>query len=171
MKKIFIILNLFIATSLFSQSKIGHVNSQVLLDTLNSRKEAIKQLESFKAEGMKELQEMNKAFEAAYVIFQQKEKDYSPVILKMEQEKLGRKQQELEARQQELERGLQIYNEELNKPILDRIQKAIEIIADRKKLNYVIDESATLYFKTGIDCTAEVMVELLRLDAEAIKNK
>ena len=171
MKKIFIILNLFISTSLFSQSKIGHVNSQVLLDTLNSRKEAIKQLEAFKAEGMKELQEMNRAFEAAYVIFQQKEKDYSPVILKMEQEKLGRKQQELEARQQELERGLQIYNEELNKPILDRIQKAIEIIADRKKLNYVIDESATLYFKGGIDCTAEVMVELLRLDAEAIKNK
>ncbi len=171
MKKILIILNLFISTSLFSQSKIGHVNSQVLLDTLNSRKEAIKQLESFKDEGMKELQEMNRAFEAAYVIFQQKEKDYSPVILKMEQEKLGRKQQELEARQQELERGLQIYNEELNKPILDRIQKAIEIIADRKKLNYVIDESATLYFKTGIDCTAEVMVELLRLDAEAVKNK
>ena len=75
---------------------------------------------------MKELQEMNKAFEAAYVIFQQKEKDLSPVLLKMEQEKLGRKQQELEARQQELEKGLQIYNDELNKPILDRITKAIK---------------------------------------------
>jgi hypothetical protein len=33
-----------------------------------------------------------------------------------------------------------------------------------------MDESVTLYFKGGIDCTAEVMVEMLRLDAEAIKK-
>jgi len=171
MKNILIAISLIISASSFAQSKIGHVNSQNLLDTLESRKQAIKELDAYKLEGMKELQEMNKAFEAAYVIFQQKEKEYSPVIVKMEQEKLGRKQQELESRQQELEKGLQIYNEELNKPILDRITKAIEIVADRKKMSYIIDESATLYSKGGIDCTAEVMIELLRLDAEAIKNK
>ena len=171
MKNILIAISLIISASSFAQTKIGHVNSQQLLDTLESRKQAIKALDAFKVEGMKELQEMNKAFESAYIIFQQKEKDYSPVILKMEQEKLGRKQQELESRQQQLEKELQIYNEELNKPILDRITKAIEIVADRKKLSYIIDESATLYSKGGIDCTAEVMIELLRLDAEAIKNK
>jgi outer membrane protein len=171
MKNILIAISLIISASSFAQTKIGHVNSQQLLDTLESRKQAIKALDAFKVEGMKELQEMNKAFESAYIIFQQKEKDYSPVILKMEQEKLGRKQQELESRQQQLEKELQIYNEELNKPILDRITKAIEIVADRKKLSYIIDESATLYSKGGIDCTAEVMIELVRLDAEAIKNK
>jgi Skp family chaperone for outer membrane proteins len=73
-------------------------------------------------------------------------------------------------RQQSLEQEIQAYNEELNKPILERIQKSIEIVADRKKLNYVMDESVTLYFKGGIDCTAEVMVEMLRLDAEALKK-
>ena len=171
MKNILIAITFIISVSSFAQTKIGHVNSQELLDTLESRKLAIKQLDDFKLEGMKELQEMNKAFESAYIIFQQKEKDYSPVLLKMEQEKLGRKQQELESRQQELEKGLQIYNEELNKPILDRITQAIEIIADRKKLSYIIDESATLYSKGGIDCTAEVMIELVRLDTEAIKKK
>lgn len=172
MKNILIAISLIISASSFAQSKIGHVNSQILLDTLESRKQAIKKLDTFKLEGMKELQEMNKAFEAAYVIFQQKEKDLSPVLLKMEQEKLGRKQQELESRQQELEKGMQIYNEELTKPILDRITKAIEIVADRKKMSYIIDEGGTtLYSKGGIDCTAEVMIELLRLDAEAIKNK
>ena len=171
MKNILIAISLIISASSFAQSKIGHVNSQELLDTLESRKLAIKQLDDFKLEGMKELQEMNKAFESAYIIFQQKEKEYSPVIIKIEQDKLGRKQQELETRQQELEKGMQIYNEELNKPILDRITKAIEIVAERKKMSYIIDESATLYSKGGIDCTAEVMIELLRLDAEAIKNK
>ena len=171
MKNILIAITFIISVSSFAQTKIGHVNSQELLDTLESRKQAIKQLDDFKLEGMKELQEMNKAFESAYIIFQQKEKEYSPVIIKIEQDKLGRKQQELESRQQELEKGLQIYNEELNKPILDRITQAIEIVADRKKLSYIIDESATLYSKGGIDCTAEVMIELVRLDTEAIKKK
>jgi|APGre2960657444_1045066.scaffolds.fasta_scaffold60870_2 outer membrane protein len=171
MKNILIAITFIISVSSFAQTKVGHVNSQKLLDTLQSRKLAVKQLDAFKLDGMKELQEMNKALEAAYVIFQQKEKDLSPVLLQMEQEKFNRKQQELESRQQELEKGLQIYNEELNKPILDRITKAIEIVADRKKLSYIIDESATLYSKGGIDCTAEVMIELVRLDTEAIKNK
>ncbi len=171
MKNILIAITFIISVSSFAQTKVGHVNSQKLLDTLQSRKLAVKQLDAFKLDGMKELQEMNKALEAAYVIFQQKEKDLSPVLLQMEQEKFNRKQQELESRQQELEKGLQIYNEELNKPILDRITQAIEIVADRKKLSYIIDESATLYSKGGIDCTAEVMIELVRLDTEAIKNK
>jgi outer membrane protein len=171
MKNILIAITFIISVSSFAQTKVGHVNSQKLLDTLQSRKLAVKQLDAFKLDGMKELQEMNKALEAAYVIFQQKEKDLSPVLLQMEQEKFNRKQQELESRQQELEKGLQIYNEELNKPILDRITQAIEIVADRKKLSYIIDESATLYSKGGIDCTAEVMIELVRLDTEAIKKK
>jgi len=169
MKNLLLLVTIFVSLSVFSQSKIGHVNSQKLLDTMQSRKIAMKKLDDFRAEGIKELQEMQKAFEAGYVKFESTSKDMSPVLLKMEQDKLMKKQQDIEARQGELEQGLQVYNEELNKPILDRIQKAIEIVADRKKLSYVIDESAALYFKGGIDCTAEALIEVLKLDAEAIK--
>ena len=169
MKNLLLLVTIFVSLSVFGQSKIGHVNSQKLLDTMQSRKIAIKKLDDFRSEGIKELQEMQKAFEVAYAKFEATSKDMSPVLLKMEQDKLMKKQQDIEARQGELEQGLQDYNEELNKPILDRIQKAIEIVADRKKLSYVIDESATLYFKGGIDCTAEAAIEVLRLDAEALK--
>ena len=68
-----------------------------------------------------------------------------------------------------MEEGLQIVSEELNKPILDRVQKSIDIVADRKKLNYVLDVSATMYSKGGIDITSEVITELLLLDAAARK--
>ena len=50
------------------------------------------------------------------------------------------------------------------------VQKSVEIVSDRKKINYVIDESTTLYFKGGMDITAEVLIELLRLDAESMKK-
>jgi Skp family chaperone for outer membrane proteins len=81
-----------------------------------------------------------------------------------------KKQQALQDREQTLNQEMQAYSQELNKPILERVQKAVEIVSDRKKLNYVIDESVTLYFKGGMDVTAEVIVEVLKLDAEAMKK-
>lgn len=153
-----------------AQMKIGHINSQVLIDTLQSRKDAMAALKQFEAEGVQELQEMNKAFESAYLRYQQNEKDWSPVIQKMEQEKLMKKQQALETRQVELEQQMQIYGQELNKPILDLVQTAVNNIAESKKLSYVLDETVTLYFKGGIDLTQEVMTELLKLEA-ALKTE
>ena len=90
--------------------------------------------------------------------------------MKIEEEKIMKKQQGLEDRQTALQQEMQIYTQELNKPILERVQKAVEIVSDRKKINYVLDESNTLYFKGGMDITAEVLIELLRLDAEAMKK-
>jgi predicted helicase len=52
---------------------------------------------------------------------------------------------------------------------LKRPDMGIDIVAERKKLNYVLDVSATMYSKGGIDITSEVIVELLLLDAAAKK--
>jgi outer membrane protein len=170
MKQILVALAVVFSSVGFSQTKIGHVNSQKLLDTLPSRKIALKKLEERQKEGMVELEEMQKSFEQAYRKHQETKKDKTPMLIEIDEANLMKKQQAIEMRQQSLEQEIQAYNEELNKPILERIQKAIEIIADRKKLNYIIDESVTLYFKGGIDCTQEVMVEMLRLDAESLKK-
>ena len=162
---IFITIVLFIGFQAEAQTKIGHINSQVLLDTLQSRKDAMAKLKQFEAEGVQELQEMNKAFETAYLRYQQNEKDWSPVIQKMEQDKLMKKQQGLETRQVELEQQMQIYGQELNKPILDLVQSAVNNVAKANKVSYVLDETVTLYFAGGIDLTKEVMTELLKLEA------
>jgi Skp family chaperone for outer membrane proteins len=51
------------------------------------------------------------------------------------------------------------------------VKQAVDIVAERKKLNYVIDASNMLYSKGGMDITGEVVVELLKLDASAINKK
>lgn len=153
-----------------AQVKIAHVNSQKLLDTMPSRKTAILKLRQFEETGVKELQEMEADFNAALAKYEKERPNMSPVIIKIEEEKLMRKQQSLQDREQSLNTEMQAYSQELNRPILERLQKAVEIVSERKKLNYVIDETSTLYFKGGTDITAEVAAELLRLDTEANKK-
>ena len=167
MKRVLLILVLIMGgVSANAQTKVAHINSQKLLGTLQSRKDAMTKLKKFEEEGVVELQEMNKSFETAYIRYQQNEKDWSPVIQKMEQEKLMKKQQALETRQQELEQQMQIYGQELNKPILELVQSAVNNVAESKKISYVLDETVTLYFQGGMDITNEVMSELLKLEAE-----
>jgi outer membrane protein len=113
---------------------------------------------------------MEADFNKALADYEKKRPDLSPMLIKIEEEKLMKKQQNIQDRQESLNQEMQIYSQELNKPILERVQKAVEIVSDRRKLNYVIDESVTLYFKGGTDITPEVVVELLRLDAEASKK-
>lgn len=170
MKNVILGLFVVIGFSTFAQTKIGHVDSQKLLDTLPSRKEAIKKLDSMKTSGMQELQLMDADFQKAYQDYTVNQASKSPAERQIIEGRLMQKQQMLEATQASLEEGLQIMSEELNKPILDRVQKAIDIVAERKKLNYVLDVSATMYSKGGIDITSEVVVELLLLDAAAVKK-
>jgi outer membrane protein len=170
MKKLLLALAvMFSVGTVMAQSKVAHVNSQKLLDTLPSRKIAITKLQEFEANGVKELQEMEADFNAALAKYEADRPKMTPVEIKIAEDKLMKKQTNIQEREQSLQQEMQLYSQELNKPILDRVQKSVEIVSDRKKLNYVIDESTTLYYKGGMDITNEVIIELLRLDAEATK--
>ena len=46
------------------------------------------------------------------------------------------------------------------------MQEGVKVVAERKKINYVLDLSTTLY-ASGEDITKEVIVEVLRLEKEA----
>jgi len=162
---------LSVALSVNAQQRIGHVNSAQLLDTLTSYKEAGKKLDQKKSEEIAKFQTLEKAFQAEYNKLMEEAPEMPKLMLEQEQQKLMLKQQELENFEPEMTRKLQMYQKQYMEPILERTQKAIAIVAERKKLNYIFDETVSLYFKGGIDCTAEVMTELLKLDAEAMKNK
>jgi len=172
MKKLIVVLvALMSLTQLAAQTKIAHVNSQSLLDTLPSSNVALKQLQEFEAAGMKELQEMEADFQKAYQKYATEQGTLSPVMRQYEEERLQKKQYSLQQREQELQQQMQNLSTELNAPILKRVQRAVDVVADRKKFNYVIDESVTLFHKGGTDITSEVLVELLKLDAEETKKK
>jgi outer membrane protein len=150
-----------------AQTKIAHVRSQVLLDTMPSRKAAIKEIKEIEAAGIKELKDADSAVQAAYIKYQ---KDAPGTVRQYEENRIRRMQQNLEERQQQIDQQLQSMTQEMNVVILDRVKKAVNIVATVKKYNYIIDESTTLYSAGGIDVTNDVIVELLKLEAEAKKT-
>ncbi|NDB34249.1 MAG: OmpH family outer membrane protein [Flavobacteriia bacterium] len=170
MKKLIALCLLLTATVVHGQMKFAHVNSQRLLDSLPSYKKAENDLKKFQDDGMAELSVLEKQINDAYVKLDGIKNDLTPTMLKIEQEKIMGLEQRYQQTQNLLQQQLQTLANEYNQPILDRLQKAVEIVADRKKVNYVLDTSKLLYSKGGIDITAEVKAELLRLDAEAMKK-
>ena len=164
MKKL--VLVLFVAfTALFSfgQTTIGHVNTQKVLDTMPSRKAAERELKDFENRAVKELQETQQQLQADYQTLQQKQNTMNPTAFKFEEDRLMKKSQEFQTRQQELDQQIQILSQDLNAPILDMVQKAVKIVCDREKIQYVIDESSLLY-SNGRDLTKLVIIEVLKLD-------
>ena len=165
MKKLVVVFAVFASITSIAQTKIGHVNTQKLLDTLPSRKAAMAQVQDFEKRGVDELKEMESDLQKRYTKYMSEQATLSPIIKQNEEEQLQKKQQAMQMREQEIQQKMQQLGNELNEPILKRVKKAIEIVAGRRKLNYVVDESSTLYFAGGTDITSEVLVELLRLDA------
>ena len=118
-----------------------------------------------------EFQALEKAFNEAYNKLAKEAADMPKLMLEEEQKKLMIKQQELENYEPEMTRKLQMYQQQYMEPILKRVQDAIAVVAEKKKLNYIFDETVSLYSKGGVNCTKEVMVELLKLDEEAMQKK
>ena len=163
-KLIFAFFATLLVSGAIAQSKIGHVNSQKLLDTMPSTRIAMEKLKVFQENGYKELSEMQTDLQAAYAKYEKDRPNMTPMLIKIEEEKIMRKEQGMQERQQSLSQEIEAYSLELNDPIVSMIKKAIKIVADRKKLNYVIQESNLLYTDGGTDITNEVVVELLKID-------
>ncbi len=170
MKKLIlvVVISVFGLINVIAQSTVAHVNTQRILDTMPSRKAAIKQMEQFEERAMQELQETQAKLQSDYQKLMAEKDNMVPTAFKFEENRLMKKSQEFQQRQQELEQEIQILGNELNEPILDRVQKAIEIVCKYEKIDYVMDETGLLYAK-GKDITNKVIKEVMVLEENPIK--
>src|SRR5690606_9496014 len=125
MKKLiftFIITAFTIGGTVFGQA-LGHLNSQKVLDTLPSRKAALEELSRFEQRAYKELEETQQSLQQAYMKLQEEAGSMSKTAYKFEEDRLMRKSQEFQQRQEELDQQLKMLANELNTPVLERLQE------------------------------------------------
>lgn len=172
MKKLFFALAIALTTvtAAQAQSKIAHVNSQTLLDTMVSRKAAIAEINELSRRADEELKGMEANLEKEYNAYMLRKPTQTQAMNTYDEGRLAKMQADMQAREQEINQILQTMSAEMNDAILKTVKDAVDIVAKKKGLNYVIDESSTL-FASGSNITNEVIPELMRLDAERTKAK
>ena len=167
MKKLVLIAIVIMGAGFASaQSKIAHLNSQEIMEAMPSYKEAVTKLQKFEKDGYTELQTMKADFDEAVKVYTVKMNSgsLSPMLQQSEERKLAKKEQNLMERQQSLQTDMQAYSQELNQPILEKVELAVKTVSDNNSYDYVFDVS-TLMIHNGPDITKDVIAEIAKLEA------
>ncbi|MEM7161295.1 MAG: OmpH family outer membrane protein [Bacteroidota bacterium] len=124
-----------------AQSKVGHVNSQEILAALPERVEAEQKAEAF----AKEKENLIQAMVAEYQGVIAKAQGLPETATQTERLSLQNQLVELEERigkaQQTAQQEIASFEQELVKPMLDRVQNAINAVAGANGFAYILDTS------------------------------
>ncbi len=151
------------STAGFSQ-KFGYLNSAALLAEVPEVKQADANLKAFQTQLMKKGQEMAKDLQEKAALLERKKeqgtispRDYQAQMTKLqeEEEAIGKYEQEVYAR-------LAKKREEEYRPILDRVNKAMEEVAREHGFLLVFDSSTqvVVYAEESLDLTPLVKAKL-----------
>ncbi len=134
---------LFISTSSFSQNqlKIGHVNYDEIMQALPERDTAQAVLEKETKEMQAAFEELTVTYNQLYNEYQKELPSYSAVVKKTKEDELIDKQNRLSEFEQNASKTLQTRNTELLKPIIEKINKAINNVATENGFTYILDIS------------------------------
>jgi outer membrane protein len=145
MKKIFIsLVAVTFSTALFAQSglKLGHVNSQELLQAMPESDSAQVKMEKAAKELQEQLEAMQVEFNNKYQDYISKKDTYSELIKQTKETELQQMNQRIQQFQGTAEQDLQKRRTETFKPVLDKANKAIAEVAKENGFTYIFDLSA-----------------------------
>jgi outer membrane protein len=164
----------FFSSTAQGQLKIGYVDYVRAMDSIPTYLKAINTLESYVQSSQKTLEDMAIELERAVKEFEDTKATMEPIILEMKMKNLEEQNQILMYKEQSFQQDLEIMKEKLLVPIDKSLKKAIEIVAVRNKVTYVLQydpeygSTGLLYVDkaTALDLTNEVRAELIRIEAE-----
>ncbi len=149
---------------------IGYVEPQAILSKMPEMKAVQQRLQNFAERKQEELVQKQQDFEQQVSEYQQKESVISDAAREKEEERLGQLNAELQEYRTQLQQEIQQKQQELVGPLLDQISNAIDSVADRMGLTYVLNTATSngdviiLYAsdeaRQKYDITDEVMDEL-----------
>lgn len=156
------------AVPVSAQVKIGHVSSEAIMKELPDAQDAQRQLDALVVEWQNELQKMQQDW-------QRKFDEYDKKKLIMTDQRRADAEKELQALDRKIAdyRNLkfgqngELFNKqnELMKPVQDRVFKAIQDVAVEEGYDYVFDKSGEIlmmYANEKNDLTAKVLDKLKR---------
>jgi len=166
MKKVLVILVMMCAAvAVQAQTKVGHINSSELIDMLPEADSIQKQLEKEQQMWQRLLSDKENEYNVKYTAFM-KIVD-NPEVSDSEKEIKGKEVETIQLQYQDLQKraneGLQLKQQELLTPLLDRVKKTISEVAKANGYAYVMDTtegSGIIYSDTSYDLMPLVKAKL-----------
>lgn len=155
-----------LATGVGLAQKVGFVDSQALLDRMPEYKAAEQEIERLTQQWQKEIDDLYARVEQLFQQYREQEPLMSPEMKRRKQDEIEteeRKARELQRKRFGPNGDLFKQREEKMKPVLDKLQQAIQAAAQEKKFAIVLDRSAggmVLYGEPAYDLTDAVAAKL-----------
>ena len=167
MKKILFISILFLFSSaITAQLKIGYVDSDFLRKQLPDFQDIDKKMDSYVKEWNDEISKLEKTWKDKYNDYEKRKlllSDQRRIEIETELTNLEKKLNELNQSKYGPEGEFKRKQEELLKPILDKVNKAIKKVAEEKNYDFIFDRSGDIVFiyaKDEYDITNLVLDKL-----------
>ena len=140
--------------------KLGHINSQELLQIMPGRDTAQTILQKEAAEIESTLKTMQGELEKISNEYMQKQAEWTELIRNTKRSEIQDMQNRIQAFYESAQKQLQDREAELTKPIVDRAKKAIEDVAREGGYTYIFDGAALLYSQDSEDIMPQVKKKL-----------
>lgn len=161
-----VFVTLFFSVPLLAQLKIGYVDSDTIMKQLPDAQDAQKKLDDQIAEWQEELKKMQANWKRKYDDYEKRKLTMSPQRRNETEKELMKLEAEIaDYRQKKFGANGELFKkeEELMKPIQNRIFSAIQEVALEEELDFVFDRSGDilfLYAKEDYDITNLVLDKL-----------
>ena len=166
MKKYALIAALLVASASSAQSIVAHVNVDSLLVQMPEYKLAQEALQAEQAKFESEAKEMNTELEKGAQALQANAATWTELRQRQEQTRLQEMYNNIQEYMQQAQSQLQQKEVELVTPVLEKLQAAINAVAETKKFSYVLDASQSkgqvVYAKGGINIGGDVRAYLAK---------
>lgn len=168
MKKLFRVMFLGVALFVMSgmaqaQVKIAHVNTAEILDAMPDKAKAEKDLEKYYGELQSQLQTMAQEYQTKMQDYEANQTTMSNLVKQSKEKEIIDIQNRIQQFQSNAESEFENKRAELLKPILDKIQTAINAVGKEKGYTYMLDlaTGAAVYVSDdAVDATKDVKAKL-----------
>jgi outer membrane protein len=151
------------ASSAAAQQKFAYINSQTLLQQAPGRAEAEAQFQRELQAYQTEVKRMGDSLKAMVAVYEKEQLVMSPAAKEAKQKELAGKEQEYQQRTAELERKAAARENELTRPILENIRKAIEAVRAEEGYAFIFDvaaNGAVVAVDKNLEVTSAVLAKL-----------
>ena len=141
--------------------KIGYVDSQVIIDMMPESAKIQQDLQAYYGELQAELQAMATEYQTKMRDYEANSATMSNILRQSKEKEIVDLQGRIQEFQANAESDLAAKQEELSKPMLDKIKTAIDDVVKAKGLAYVFEKTVILSIgDSAIDITSDVKAKL-----------